>query len=212
MKTPSIVYILCAVFAGFAAAQVPWHNALSYGNGMYWTTRVPLIFSNTGETQFEGVPVPITIAVSDGTSALIGAPVASLRVAMAYGPELLFDIQDPQGVSKRTEFIAEGDVVYVPLEAAPDSVVTIYLYANNTSAWLPPEWLRAVLANPGFEQGEFAPEGWQTLETDAAHRMSLDRLVVHAGAVSARCDVDLGAAPAWVKYAQSNYSVNPGQQ
>ena len=207
-----ITFVLCLLFASLAVAQDPWLDTLSYTGGGYWRVRVPLVFANAGETPLEGAPVAVAIAATDGTSALTGATVASLRVAMADGTELVFDIQNAQGAPKRSGAIAEGDVVYVPLEAAPDSVVTLYLYADNAAAWLPPEWLHADLANPGFEEGAAAPAGWQTIAADSMHRMSLDRTVVHTGAVSARCDVDLGAAPAWVKYAQGSYSVSPGQQ
>ena len=198
--------------AGYALAQASWHEMLSYGGGGSWPLRIPIEIENAGPAAIAGIPIGITINSTDSTSVLIGMPVASLRAAMTNGPELIFDLQDSAGNSKRSGNLAENDVIYLPVEAGPGDRVTIHVYAENGHAWLPPEWLRAALTNLGFEHGALSPEGWLTLDTDSAHRMSLDREVFRSGNVSARCDVDSGANPTWVKYCQGDLPVIPGQK
>lgn len=211
----NFISVFCISFfllSGDVLAQTIWHDRLSYGGGGYWTSRIPVEIQNPGAFSIEGMPIQLTIDESDGLSALIGAPVASLRAAMAEGPELIFDLQDARGVSKRSGHLEAGDVLYLPVQAAPGSAVVVYLYTENAEAWLPPEWLRAALSNLSFEHGEDDPVDWQTLLTDTSHRMSLDREVFRSGGQSARCDVDSGALPTWVKYYQGDLPVAPGQR
>lgn len=207
-------FLIAFVSLGLAAdtGNVPWHHALSYDGGGYWNTRVPLRCANESADALDGAPVNVLLEAKTGTGALLGAPVSSLRAVDASGAELLFDLVDEHGLEKRSGTLAEGDAVFVPLHAAAHETRTVFLYAGNAKAWLPPEWLRVALTNGGFESGEPVPESWTPVLADADHRLALDHHVIHDGTTAARCEVDAGAAPAWVKYLQQELAVLPGQK
>lgn len=195
------------------AASVPWHHPLSYDGGSYWTARVPVLITNTLDAGLQGTPVQVRIEHRDGTGELIGKPVASLRVVTAGGTELLYDLQDSAGIPQRDGALAAGDVITIPAEVGPSQEATVFLYAGNPDAWLPPEWLKASLTNTGFEQAAAdAPAGWTPWGVDDQHRMSPDANVSHGGGRSARCEVDEGAEPSWVNYMQGDLPVAKGQK
>ncbi|MGD8240337.1 MAG: DUF4091 domain-containing protein [Armatimonadota bacterium] len=206
----------CASLALAGAAlpdtSVPWHQPLSYDAGAYWRVRVPVVITNRLDSPLQGTPVQVTIADA-GTAELIGEPVASLRVVTAGGTELLCDLQDSNGLPKRDGALAAGDLITIPAEADARAEATIFLYAGNPDAWLPPEWLKASLVNTGFESPDGdAPAAWNPWGLDAEHRMSLDARTVHGGKRAARCEVAAGAEPTWVKYMQGGIPVTPGRR
>ncbi len=234
----------CASLAVWAAvshgAEVPWSSSLSYDGGGTWSIRVPVEIQHRGTEPLQGAPVQVPVRGDDGTAALVGQPVASLRVQGANGVEYVFGLRGGDGAPKRDGTLAVGDVVTVPVEtgadtggatvrletadAEPDTAaaqpkpadaaeaVTLFLYAGNPDAWAPAEWLGTALGNLDFEQGDAAPTGWQTHGADATHRMSLQDGGAYSGRKCARCEVDPGANPEWVKYAQGGCPVRPGQR
>jgi len=225
-----------------AADDMPWPAALSYDAGGYWSVRVPITVEHRSRKPLLGVPVEVRIKDDDGTSALIGQTVSSLRVAGADGTEYVFDLQDAQGTQKRAGKLAAGDILTIPVEtpgaaasgvakietadaedkaadgepktntAAAPSAITIFLYAGNQDAWLPAEWLGGGLANLGFELGDDRPGAWQPWGVDAGHRMIWQKGGARSGGRCARCEVDEGAEPSWVKYMQRDMPVRPGQR
>ncbi|RKY01960.1 hypothetical protein DRP77_08675, partial [Candidatus Poribacteria bacterium] len=188
----------------------PWHHPLSYDGKGYWTIRLPVLVRNTGDRPLRGSPVRLEIRKGDETSVLIGQPVRSIRVVTEEGVELLFDLIDPEGEPKREGAVAEGDAIVFPAEVGAGSEARVYIYAGNDKAWLPPEWIRASIANPSFERGDDLPEGWEVWGTDAGHRMFRQRGGAHTGEWCARCEVDEGAEPSWVKYFQRGMLVAEG--
>ncbi|HOZ48761.1 MAG TPA: DUF6067 family protein [Candidatus Hydrogenedentes bacterium] len=205
----AIAWIVGVAAGGWADV---WHEELSYSGGGTWNVRVPVEVTNPSEQALEAVPVAITLDADTPATALIGTPTASLRAVIEDGAELVFALHDAQGTPRRDGALAEGDTIVLPADVAPNATAKIYLYAGNASAWLPPEWLKGDLANTGFEEGLDAPTQWLTADTDASHRMSLERGHAHGGEVCARCDVDAGAEPSWVKYYQNRIPVRVGER
>ena len=225
-----------------AGEAATWPQSLSYANGGYWTVRVPVRVEHTGTRDVFGVPLQITIGSADGTSALIGREVAELRVARDSGIEYIFDVQDAHGNPRRTGKLAAGDVITLPIETSIGSIdgvkpietadaetaddakaqqvpmregpaiVHLFLYAGNEAAWLPPEWLGGGLANLDFEHGVNAPAAWSSFDVDAGHRMVWQKGEARSGSRCARCEVDKGAEPTWVKYTQGGMPVCPGRR
>ena len=97
---------------------------------------------------------------------------------------------------------------------ARDETIVVYAYAGNDDAWLPPEWLGGALRNLDFEddeKGATVPPGWVVTAVDEQHRMSWQQDGARSGRRCARCEVDEGAEPTWVKYTQGGVPVRPGQ-
>lgn len=199
-----------ALLAAAAPAAEPWHEDISYGGGGHWPLRVPVKVANRSDRPLAAEPVVVTVDADGHTAPLAGEPVRSLRVVPLSGPEVKFDIIDGSGRSRRSGKIAAGDRITIPVDVPAEAAAVYYLYAGNTDAWLPPEWPAAGIANPGFESGGRHPDGWRTGDTDASHRVSRQK-GGYRGAFCARCDVDDGAKPSWVKYYQPRIHISPGR-
>jgi hypothetical protein len=117
----------------------PWCNTLSYDGGGYWTIRVPIYVKNKSGFPLNGDQFQIVVSAENGTSALIGELVASLRVSHANGVEYLFELENSDNVRKRDGMLSAGDVITFPVETGIDSIATVYLYSGNRLAWLPPD-------------------------------------------------------------------------
>ena len=208
MNALLISVVITATFA--TGAETAWHHPLCYDGDGYWHVRVPVDVHNALANALDGAPAEIVITNQDGTAALAGCSLASLRVVTEKGTELILGVADGNGQAKFSGNLSQGDRISVPIEAKGDETVRVYLYADNPGAWLPPERFTASLANTSFEEGDVYPLYWRVEGTDTTHRMSLDRKTVHAGTTAARCDVDAGAAPAWVKYVQGGLPVAHG--
>ncbi len=205
--------VVCGMICWAAMAETPWHHPLSCDGGGYWPLRVPVIVKNLGDSPLSGMPVPLDLSETTQAHGLAGCSVAGLRAVDAEGDEVLYDVRDAKGEPKRGGVsLADGDRIVLPVEMPAKGSATYYLYAGNTAAWPVMDWLSAGLANGGFEQGEGAPEPWTSSLVDEAHRMSLVRDGARSGKACARCDVDSGAAPVWVNYAQRGMFVTPGHR
>ncbi len=195
------------------AAPQPWAAELTYSGGGYWTTRVPITVTAPARTPLEGLPVTITLSGADGTRSLMGKRVAGLRAVNENGAELVLGLETSGGILKRDGVLAQGDRISVPVAAGPGKTQRVYLYAGNPRAWLPPEWFgAAALANGGFEAGKSEPAAWRPAAVDAQHRMVRQQGGARSGKWCARCEVDPGAAPTWVKYQQGGIRVLPGEK
>ena len=229
----------CAALAVNAAPESPWHTALSYDGGGVWQLRVPVTVTASVSEPLQGVPVHVVIRETDATAALIGQTVASLRVTASTGIEYLFDVTTAEGRPKHTGTLVPGDRLTLPVETdtaetgvvpiptadaeVKDTVpekpadpvrrtVSLLVYADNDDAWLPAEWLGGQLVNLGFEFGDEDPSGWIKSSTDSRHRMIRQKGGAYAGEYCARCEVDPGAEPTWVKYMQRRIPVSPGER
>jgi hypothetical protein len=205
----AVLLTSCTMGSGATA----WHQSLSYDGGGYWPVRVPIDIQNTTGAALDGSPVRVTLSAADATAALIGRPVASVRVVEAAGAELLFDIAGRDGAPKRAGNLAAGDVLTLPAEAKTDENPTVFIYAGNAKAWLPPDWLTGgQLVNLGFESGDDGPTGWTGGSADGQHRMSRVKGGAHSGDYCAKCEVDEGAEKAWVQYNQTGLPVVVGSK
>ena len=138
-----------------ALEPYPWCDSLAYDGGEYWTVRVPITVENKSGVPLVGDQFRVTVSKTDGTSALIGESVAGLRVASSNtvvegvnrnrtiykwsGVEYLFELENEDGQRKRNGVLVAGDVITLPAEADVDSTITLFLYAGNSEAWLPPD-------------------------------------------------------------------------
>jgi len=193
-------------------AMAPWHHDLAHANGGYWRMRVAVTVSNDTGKDAVGRPVEIRVGKGRGELPLAGQSVAALRACNAEGAELLWDLLSSDGQPKRDGTLAEGDRLVFGVECKSREKVTCYVYADNPEALPVAEFLGAVkpFQDGGFEQGSGdAPLHWRPVETDDQHRMSWVTESPHGGKRCARCDVDAGAPPSWVKYVQEGVHVLP---
>ena len=157
-----VKFLLIAVawHTGFTAAgaeneanapSAPWCNSLAYGGGGYWTKRLPVIVQNRSGHPLKGDQFRLILSGKDGMTELTGIPVCEIRVANEKGIEYRFELQDRNKKRKRTGTMAEGDILTVPVEAGTDSSTTIYIYAGNPEAWLPPD-IRDFTDNPDWQK------------------------------------------------------------
>ncbi len=131
--------------------DVPWCKSLSYDGGGYWTTRVPIKIINKSSAPLHGEQFSIALSMGNSTSALIGAPVASLRVADKDGIEFYFELENPDKTTKRSGSLSQGDILTFPVDAEVDSTTVLYFYAGNANAWLPPD-IREFTENAEFSR------------------------------------------------------------
>ena len=117
----------------------PWCRTLAYDGGGYWTVRVPVMVKNLRSRPLKGDQIRMVLSEEMTTSALIGKSVSSLRVADNKGIEFLFELKSHDEKRKRKGFLSSGDIIIFPVEAEVNSTATIFLYAGNSQAWLPPD-------------------------------------------------------------------------
>ena len=195
-----------------SAAPAPWHHDLALAGDGYWRARAAVVVSNHTPKDAEGRPVEIRIGKQPGELPLVGHPVVALRVCDPQGGELLYDLAGSDGEPKRAGALAEGDRLLFGVECKSGGKATAYVYAGNPEAGAVAEFLGVAkpFGNGGFEQGSGdAPLRWREVETDGQHRMAWVAESPHSGKRCARCDVDAGAPPSWVKYIQDGIHVLP---
>jgi hypothetical protein len=195
-----------SIFANVNSADidldVPWCKSLSYDGGGYWTIRVPVEIKNHSSKKLTGDQFRLVIADDNSTSALIGATVASLRVANQDGVEFFFELENPANTRKRTGLLSAGDIITFPVEAEVDSTSILYLYAGNPSAWLPPD-IRDF--DPGTEYSEHIVNEW--LEV-TKNNLSLDnKIQINLQAPELLRLSDHKAESSWIAGMQWEYRV-----
>ena len=228
--------LLAGALVAVAAADDFWPDLACDGGG-YWNLRVPVTVSGQAGGHPNAGMVEVLVRSGGQGAALIGADVPGLRVATADGIELKFGLVSEDGVPRREGSVAVGDRLFLPLQikSAEDTAVKeiptadakaipavreqgqdgargawrqeYFVYAGNRRAWCVPEWLGGTLQNTGFEVGAGGPEGWTAYECDDRHRMVRQKGGARSGDWCARCEVDEGAKPDWVKYMQSGMPI-----
>ena len=202
---------LMAAAAGSALAAAGWQGVLSYPGGGYWRCRVPVVVHNATGSHAMGRAVGVRVGTQPGQLALAGHAVAGLRVCLADGSELLYDVAGADGSPRRDGLLAEGDRLVFGAECRNGGSQTVYVYSDNPSAWPVPDPLgsAAPFANGGFEEGNDAPRRWRKVDTTPAHRVAWVAEAPHGGKRCTRCDVNPGAEPRWVKWVQDDIGVAP---
>ena len=200
-----------AVVARPLAATAPWCESLACPGGGFWRVRVPVTVRNHSATEARGQLVEVQVGHLPGKLDLGGQDIRAIRLADTSGNEFLFDVLSRSGSPKRTGKLAEGDTLVFPVECPAGDKALFFVYADNPQAWPVPDFIggAAVFANGGFEEGGTAPAAWQKAEDDPQHRLSWVADCSHSGKRCARCDVDPGAEPSWVKWVQSDVRVLP---
>jgi len=193
----------------------PSGAGLCYSGGGYWRLRLTVRVRNDAAVPLAGFPIPVRISPDDLSGRLIGLEVGALRVVGPKGSELIFGFEDARGGEKHSGRIAAGDRLVLPVEAPARGEAAMYVFADNPSAWRPPEWLGSSrLVNLSFEEttADGAPVGWSAWGVDEQHRMAVQEGAAHSGRRCARCDVAPGARATWVKYWQGSTPVFPGEK
>ncbi len=191
-------------------ADMPWPETLSTSWGPHGS-RIPVSVRNAGATDVEGQPVDLTVGEGESDLPLAGQPVAEVRVTDDTGMELLYAVVDPNGLEKRTGDLEVGDHLVVPASAPAGGERTLYVYFGCPGAWPVADWLAGGLRNTGFESAAGGtPSGWLVSETDSTHRMSWSADEGRDGSACAKCVVEAGAEPTWVKHHQTEIPVAPG--
>ena len=124
-----------------AAGAAAWQHSLCLANGGYWPQRVAVALANGSPEPLSGRPLSLSLA------ALAGARVESLRVCRGDGVELLFDLRDARGLSKRTGQLSAEDKLIVPVECPAHATTNLFVYAGNPDAWPVPDFLLGALAD-----------------------------------------------------------------
>jgi len=212
-RSPAVaaLLVLLALSGGCLSAQTPpWHHPLCFDGGGYWHSRLPVEVRNTTAQDLQGAVQEVPIGEGDGALPLAGVAAESLRVCDTQGRELLYDVLDPAGATRRTGRLQNGDRLAFGVACAPDATATYYVYADNAAALAPPDYLRAGLVNGGAEAGRDSPEGWDPVETDAQHVVTWVTTNPHSGQRCFQTTVAPGAEPTWVKWMQANIPVTAG--
>jgi len=210
MRTWAAVLVVGLAFP--LGAQTPWHHDLSHAGGGYWRTRAAIAVSNTTGEDAAGRPVELRLGTKPGELAFVGQRVAALRLCDPAGGELLWDLVGTDGEPKREGTLAAGDRLFFGVECKSGGKATYFAYAANPEALPVAEYLGAArpFENGGFEKGAGdTPRRWHAVETDGEHRMTWATDSPRSGTRCARCDVDAGAAPSWVKYIQEGIRILP---
>ena len=178
-----ILVLLSAADAvyGQLIENIPWCKSLAYPGSGYWSVRVPVRLDNHSQKVLRGEPCCITVSEDDGTAALIGNPVAGLRVADDKGVEFLFELENSDHQRKRNGTLVSGDIVIFPVNADTDSTALVFLYSGNPSAWLPPD-IRDFTDD--IERSERAVNEWLKLKGNVLS--DKDGLITHVEPV-VRC-------------------------
>ena len=197
-----VALLLCAVTT--PAAQ-PWHDTLYLANHGYWPQRVAITFQNDAAEPVAGETVELVVP------ALAGARVESVRVCRSDGVELLFDVRDAHGQSRRTGVLAATDRLIVPAECPAKGSAMGFVYAGNDAAWAVPDFLPGGFANGNFESGDQAPDGWETALSDATHVLTWEKAGGRQGSRCVKAEVAAGAPATWVQWQQGGFAVVPGR-
>jgi len=164
----------------------------------------------------------LRVATADGielTFGLVSSDGAPRREgSVSAGDRLFLPLQTATGEDAAVKSIATADALIRPTGTGAGTVEPgawrrdYFVYAGNRLAWAVPEWLGGgTLRNTGFEDGgDGRPAGWTAYECDDAHRMLRQEGDARSGNWCARCEVDDGAEPTWVKFMQSGIPIRGG--
>ena len=186
----------------------PWQTDLFLPGTDTWHTRVAVEVTNRSADDLAGYPILLDIE----RLGLVGTEAAGLRVCDEAGTELLYDLFDPHGERLLDGPIPAGSHLQAPVAAGAGTTSTLWVYADNPTAYSIPDHLNAVtgVANPGFEQGQGEqPAGWFRRAADPTHTMRRVAAQPHSGRWCARMD-STGVA-VWMTISQEGLRVVPGR-
>jgi len=162
--------------------------------------------ANRSGRDFAGEPVRVTV----GKLGLTGQPAGALRVLDAKGRELLFDLSSPGGGKRHDAKLAADDALFIRIDCAARATERFWVYADNPSAMVVPDFLKPGFVNGGFESGDTAPHGWETWGNDDTHQVSWVTENPRSGNYCTRTVVKPGAEATWIKWMQRDVPLTPG--
>lgn len=198
-----------------------WADNLTDSGGGSWDSRWILDVENLTPKPLTGHLWRVTAGPQSGSVNLAGHRTESVRICDPQGRELLFDLIDAAGCTRRSGTITEGDQLAFCLDL-PAAKVTdgktipstgcYVVYCGNPQAQAPADSLHAGLSNGGFEAGAKEPLDWQTATVDERHRLDWVGESPHSGTRCTRTIVAPGAEATWVQWKQEAISVEPKTQ
>jgi len=157
-------------------------RALYVPGGGFWSKRIGIDLQDVSGEGVAGEPVDIKIGRQKGEIGLAGFEAREVRVCDDRGNEFIFSIYDAKGIPLREGKIPEGGLLTIPAELKPGASKRYYVYFDNPSAWLVPDYFEITreVRNNGFEEKTW----W---EWAGAQRVT-DKY--YSGAASARLEAD----------------------
>lgn len=220
-RQPCLRIGLGALVAASLVLQVPdclfgadgWHHPLYVGGGGNWHQRIGVTVSNQGSRSYSGRPVSLRIGSGPGAVDLAGADARAVRVVNGEGVEVLFSLLGPDGEPHRDGTILPDSSLAIPVECPPYGVALYWIYFDNPSAWLVPDFLRPPgLLNGGMEEGSGdAPTWWVHDGGDPAHRATWVEEFPRTGQKCLKLEVAPGAANSWISTRQTAISLEGGR-
>ncbi len=196
------------VIFALSAQAWGWDHSLSYPGGGYWRTLITVRVENVGPNPIAHYPISLVVGPD---LPLAGREVKALRIVTDRGEELMYDVITPDGAPRRSGLLQVGDRVSFLTSIPSRTDRRYYLYADNPSAWAPPEFARTSLISGGFEAGDRDPAGWERVDEDSQHRLYWVTEHARSGRRSVKTVVDPGAPPTWVKFHQTGIPAVEGR-
>jgi len=212
-------FVLCLAIAGLGfvcgsdAIAAVWRHPLYLDGNHWWQKRVPVKITNDGPGPLNGFPVACDVGDAADQLPLVGQRAESVRVCDADGTEMLFVLRDPDGIDVEQGPIPARSSLVIPVECPPGGSAVYYVYFDNPSAGVVPDFLTA---RPGLVNGDVelgtgdAPSGWIPDPPDAQHRASWTTECPQSGLRCLKTTVADGAEPTWIATRQRGVAVAGG--
>ncbi|MBI4977630.1 MAG: DUF4091 domain-containing protein [Spirochaetes bacterium] len=172
----SLMMALAAAAASLCAATA-WQQPY-VGGGGFWKQRIPLTITRGAGTFNPGMPYALVIGSGAGELPLTGIDMKSVRVLNSSGVEYFFNVTDARGREVRDGQLAAGQRIIIPVEIASNaSTESYFIYYDNASAWLLPDYLKS----SGVEEWNCDFEG------DTAWKLIDAKITEEEGANGKKC-------------------------
>ncbi len=190
-----------------------WHHPMALSGGDYWRQRIRVVVTNQTAQALSGKRITLPVGTTSAAVDLAGENSQSLRVVDGSGKEVLFSLSGPSGRSIYEGPIPEGSSLIIPLECLPFETVVYWIYFDNPSAWLVPDFLRpSGLVNGGVEEGSGdEPTWWKHDAGDFDHRASWVHEAPYLGQKCLKLEVTPGAQNSWISTRQKSIPIEAGR-
>ncbi|MDD3587364.1 MAG: carbohydrate binding domain-containing protein, partial [Thermoguttaceae bacterium] len=230
MRNSVFVRTVCAaVFFLVAACMVSTPRSLLFGQSLWndqlscsgmgvWQNRLEFSVLNKTIHPFDETPVTIPIGTTLSTNGqpslpLVGVAAKSIRLCDATGAELLFELNDAQGIAIHEGLLTPGCSLTLPVTGEPGKEVKFVIAFKNDLAWQLPDWykVKGKLVNSGFEQGaKNVPSGWRFDFSGGDRRIEWSSEKPYKGSKCVKVVVNPDGAPSWISARQSGIRVKSG--
>ena len=196
-------------FAADVSDSAPWRENLCADGGGVWQARFAIDFTNEASEPFVGKTIPVEVKIPNVMA-------RSVRVTNAEGSEILFELLKEDGTAEHEAKLSDRWTVIIPVDCEPKASARYYVYYDNPSAWVLPDWFTAKTrpGNASMETGngfpKTAPDDWSFDSASADRRCVWTDETAHTGARSVKTVVDEGADKSWIAARQGGVQVQPG--